>query len=58
MWRKELDSGKIVAAAFDDFDCVRLCFTWNEFKLVKMLERQFGITGSLLEWLKDYLNER
>ena len=56
MWRKELDSGKIVAAAFVDFKKAFNCVPHEI--LVKILEQQFGITGSLLEWLKDYLNER
>ena len=56
IWRKALDSGMIVAAAFVDFqkafDCVSHSIQ------VKKLNRHFGITGSLFGWLKDYLNER
>ena len=56
MWRKELDSGKFVAAAFVDFK--KAFDSVSHEILVKKLNHHFGITGSLLAWLKDYLNDR
>ena len=55
-WRRTVDSGKVVAAAFIDlkkaFDSVSHATLW------KKLRRDFGITNTLLDRLSSYLNER
>ena len=55
-WRTAIDSGKAVAVAFIDskkaFDSV------SHDILETKLNRDFGITGTLLDWLKSYLHER
>ena len=56
IWRRALDSGNVVAVAFVDF---RKAFdSVSEEILVKKLEYNFGITGVLLDWIKDYLSGR
>ena len=56
MWRKAVDAGLVVAVAFIDFKKAldRVSHTILEMKL----ERDFGISGLLLDWLKSYLKER
>ena len=52
IWRRALDSGNVVAVAFVDF---RKAFDNVSHEiLVKKLEYNFGITGVLLDWIKDY----
>ena len=55
-WRKLLDSGKFVAVACIDF---RKTFDIVSHEILeKKLKRDFGITGTLFDWLKSYLSER
>ena len=55
-WRRAVDSGLVVAVAFVDFKKAfdSVCHTVLETKL----EREFGIRGPLLDWLKSYLKGR
>ena len=56
IWRTAIDANKVVAVAFADFkkafDCVSHAI------LLHKLNSQFGVQGSLLSWLTDYLTER
>jgi len=55
-WRRAIDENKVVAVAFVDFkkafDCVSHAI------LLQKLKLQFGVQGSLLSWLTDYLSDR
>ena len=55
-WGRAIDENKVIAAAFVDFrkafDCV------SHKILLNKLKHQFGIRGSLLTWLTDYLSDR
>ena len=56
IWRMAVDSDNIVAVAFVDF---KMAFDSVSHEiLLRKLERNFGITGGLLGWIKTYLNER
>ena len=56
IWRAVIDANKVVAVAFVDFrkafDCV------SHTILLHKLNFQFGVQGSLLSWLTDYLTDR
>ena len=56
IWRTAIDVNKVVAVAFVDFkkafDCV------SHAMLLHKLNSQFGVQGSLLSWLTDYLTDR
>jgi len=55
-WRTAIDSGKAVAVAFIDF---KKAFDGVSHDILEMkLNRDFGITGTLLDWLKSYLHGR
>ena len=56
IWRSAVDSGRVVAVTFVDF---RKAFdsVCHEI-LVKKLEYRFGVSGPLLDWIKDYLSGR
>lgn len=55
-WRTAIDSGKAVAVAFIDF---KKAFDSVSHDILEMkLNRDFGITGTLLDWLKSYLHGR
>lgn len=55
-WRRALDSRKVVATAFSDF---RKAFdSVPHATLLKKLRRDSGIMGTLLDWLRNYLNGR
>ena len=55
-WRKAVDEGLVVAGAFIDF---KKAFDSVSHPILEMkLERDFGISGPLLDWLKSYLKER
>ena len=55
-WRRALDTRKVVAAAFIDF---RKTFdSVPHATLLMKLRRDFGVTGTLLDWLRNYLNGR
>ena len=55
-WRKAVDEGLVVAVAFIDF---KKAFDSVSHTILEMkLERDFGISGPLLDWLKSYLKER
>ncbi|KAL9986828.1 hypothetical protein ACROYT_G001031 [Oculina patagonica] len=55
-WRTALDSGKAVAVAFIDFK--KAFDSVSHDILETKLNRDFGITGMLLDWLKSYLRGR
>ena len=55
-WRVAVDAGLVVAVAFIDFK--KAFDTVSHAILVSKLERDFGISGLLLDWLKSYLKER
>ena len=56
IWRTAINANKVVAVAFVDFkkafDCV------SQAILLHKLNFQFGVQGSLLSWLTDYLTDR
>ena len=55
-WRKAVDEGLVVAVAFIDF---KKAFDSVSHTILEMkLERDFGISEPLLDWLKSYLKER
>ena len=56
IWRKALDSGSFVAAAFVDFK--KAFDSVPHEALENKLESQCGITGNLLDWIKSYLSGR
>ena len=55
-WRTAIDANKVVAVAFVDikkaFDCVSHAI------LLHKLNSQFGVQGTLLAWLTDYLTDK
>ena len=55
-WRRAIDNKLVVGALFIDFqkafDCV------SHPILLHKLQHNFGITGNLLAWLRDYLSDR
>ena len=55
-WREAVDAGLVVAVAFIDFK--KAFDSVSHAILVTKLERDFGISGLLLDWLKSYLKER
>ena len=55
-WRRALDSGKIVVVVFVEFQKAFDSVS-NDILETKLI-RYFGITGLMLEWLRDYLNGR
>ena len=56
IWRRAVDSGRVVAVAFVDF---RKAFDSVSHEIsVKKLEYRFGVPGPLLDWIKDYLSGR
>ena len=56
MWREAVDAGLVVAVAFIDF---KKAFDSVSHAILEMkLKRDFGISGSLLGWIKSYLNGR
>ena len=55
-WRKAVDAGLVVGAAFIDFK--KALDSVSHTILEMKLERHFGISGPLLYWLKSYLKER
>ena len=56
MWREAVDAGLVVAVAFIDF---KKAFDGVSHAILEMkLKRDFGISGSLLGWIKSYLNGR
>ena len=56
LWRKAVDSGLAVAVAFVDFK--KAFDSVSHDILVMKLERDFGISGPLLDWIKSYLKDR
>ena len=56
IWRSAIDSNKVVGIVLVDFqkafDCVSHCV------LLRKLEKDFGINGVLLDWLRSYLENR
>ena len=55
-WRVAVDAGLVVAVAFIDF---KKAFDSVSHAILEMkLERDFGISGTLLGWIKSYLSER
>ena len=55
-WREAVDAGLVVAVAFIDFK--KAFDSVSHAILETKLERDFGISGLLLDWLKSYLKER
>ena len=56
MWRKAIDNKLVVGIAFVDFQKAFDCVPHTT--LIDKLQRNFGINGGLLAWLKDYLKDR
>lgn len=56
IWRSAVDSGRVAAVVFVDFR--KAFYSVSHEILVKKLENSFGITGALLDWIKDYLSGR
>ena len=56
IWRMAVDSDNIVAIACVDFK--KAFDSVSHEILLRKLEKNFGITGGLLEWIKSYLRER
>ena len=55
-WREAVDAGLVVAVAFTDFK--KAFASVSHAILETKLERDFVISGLLLDWLKSYLKER
>ena len=55
-WRRAIDNKLVVGAVFIDFQKAFDCVSHSI--LLHKLEHNFGITGNLLAWLRDYLSER
>ena len=55
-WREAVDAGLVVAVAFIDFK--KAFDSVSHAILETKLERDFGISGLLLDWLKSYLKGR
>ena len=58
MWRTALDSGKAVAVAVAFIDFKKAFDSVTHDILETKLNRDFEITGTLLDWLKSYLHGR
>ena len=55
-WSEAVDAALVVAVAFIDF---KKAFDSVSHAILEMkLERDFGISGTLLGWIKSYLSER
>ena len=55
-WGEAVDAGLVVAVAFTDF---KKAFDGLSHAILETkLERDFGIAGPLMDWLKSYLKER
>ena len=56
IWRSAIDSNEVVCIVLVDFqkafNCVSYCV------LLRKLEKDFGINGVLLDWLRSYLDNR
>ena len=55
-WRRVIDNKLVVGAVFIDFQKAFDCVSHSI--LLHKLEHNFGITGNLLAWLRDYLSEQ
>ena len=55
-WRRAIDNKLVVGAVFIDFQKAFDCVSHSI--LLHKLEHNFGITGNLLVWLRDYLSDR
>lgn len=55
-WREAVDAGLVVAVVFIDFK--KAFDSVSHAILETKLERDFGISGLRLDWLKSYLKER
>ena len=55
-WRRAIGNKSVVGAVFIDFQKAFDCVSHSI--LLHKLEHNFGITGNLLAWLRDYLSER
>lgn len=55
-WRRAIDNKLVVGAVFIDFQKAFDCVSHSI--LLYKLELNFGITGNLLAWLRDYLSDR
>ena len=56
IWRTAIDANKVVAVAFIDFK--KAFDRVSHAILLHKLNFQFGVQGSLLSWLTDYLTDR
>ena len=54
-WRRAIDNKLVVGTVFIDFQKAFDCVLHSI--LLHNLEHNFGITGNLLAWLRDYLSE-
>ena len=55
-WQQAIDKKLVVGAVFVDFQKAFDCVSHSI--LLHKLEHNFGITGNLLAWLRDYLSDR
>ena len=55
-WRRAIDNKLVVGAVFIHFEKAFDCVSHSI--LLHKLEHNFGITGNLLAWLRDYLSDR
>ena len=55
-WRRTIDNKQVVGVLFIDFQKAFDCVSHSI--LLRKLQHNFGISGDLLAWLKDYLMER
>ena len=55
-WRRAIDKKLVVGAVFIDFQKAFDCVSHSI--LLHKLEHNFGITGNLLAWIRDYLPDR
>ena len=55
-WRRAIDGKLVVGVVFIDFQ--KVFDSVSHSILIHKLQHNFGITGNLLAWLRDYLMER
>ena len=56
IWRSPIDSNKVLGIVLKDFQKAFDCVSHNV--LLRKLENDFGINGTLVDWLRSYLHNR